>query len=279
MEGNVNLTIESSVTLNNGVKMPRLGIGTWQIRDGRPVRRTLGWAFEAGYRHIDTAAMYGNERGVGEAVRDSDVPRDEIFVTTKLWNSDHGYENALRAFDKSMQRLGLDYVDLYLIHWPVSGQREETWRALEKIYTEGRARAIGVSNYTIRHLEDLLRVAEVVPTVNQVEFHPWLFQKDLLDYCKEHDIVLEAYSPLTKGRRLNDPALLEVAERYSKSPAQILIRWVLQHDMVVIPKSSDPDHIRANADVFDFEISEEDMCRIDAFDENYRCTWDPTEVR
>ena len=270
------LTIESTLTLNNDVEMPRLGIGTWQIRDGRPVRRTLEWAFEAGYRHVDTAAMYGNERGVGRAIRESEIPREEMFVTTKLWNSDHGYDNALRAFDESMQRLSLETVDLYLIHWPVSGQRAETWRALERIYEEGRARAIGVSNYTIRHLEDLFTTANVAPAVNQVEFHPWLYQKDLLDYCNEHDIVLEAYSPLTKGERLDDPELQKFAEKYDKSPAQILIRWVLQHDMVVIPKSSNPDHIRANADVFDFEISEQDMCRIDAFDENYHCTWDPT---
>jgi diketogulonate reductase-like aldo/keto reductase len=269
------LTIESTLTLNNDVEMPRLGIGTWQIRDGRPVRRALKWAFEAGYRHIDTAAMYGNERGVGQAIRESAIPREDIFVTTKLWNTDHGYDNALRAFDKSLQRLGFDYVDLYLIHWP-SGQRAETWRALERIYEEGRARAIGVSNYTIRHLEDLFTTANVAPAVNQVEFHPWLYQKDLLDYCNEHGIVLEAYSPLTKGERLGDPALQKFAEKYDKSPAQILIRWVLQHDMVVIPKSSNPDHIRANADVFDFKISEEDMCHIDAFDENYHCTWDPT---
>lgn len=270
------LTIKSTITLNNDVEMPRLGIGTWQIRDGRPVRRTLEWAFETNYRHVDTAAMYGNERGVGRAVRESEIPREEIFVTTKLWNDDHGYDNALRAFDKSLQRLGFDYVDLYLIHWPVSGLREETWRALEKIYNEGRVRAVGVSNYTIQHLEDLLQIAEVIPTVNQVEFHPWLYQKELLDYCNGHDIVLEAYSPLTKGERLDHPRLKKIAASYDKSPAQILIRWALQHDIVVIPKSSNPDHIRANADVFDFEISGEDMCRIDAFDENYHCTWDPT---
>ncbi|MGC9399529.1 MAG: aldo/keto reductase [Anaerolineae bacterium] len=271
------LTMMSTITLNNGVEMPRLGIGTWQIRDGRPVRQALAWAFEAGYRHIDTAAMYGNERGVGQAIRESGLPREEVFVTTKLWNTDHGYDNALRAFDESLRRLGLDTVDLYLIHWPVSGLRAETWRALERIYEEGRARAIGVSNYTIRHLEDLLKTANVAPTVNQVEFHPWLYQKELLEYCNAHDIVLEAYSPLTKGHRLNDPRLREIADKYNKSPAQILIRWVLQHDMVVIPKSSNPDHIRANAEVFDFEISEEDMYRIDAFDENYHCTWDPTD--
>ncbi|MGC9357760.1 MAG: aldo/keto reductase [Anaerolineae bacterium] len=285
------LTIESTVTLNNGVEIPRFGLGTWQIRDGRPVRRAIEWALEAGYRLIDTAAMYGNERGVGQAVKQSGIPREEIFVTTKLWNNDHGYEPALRAFDESMRKLGLDYVDLYLIHWPVSGLRAETWRALEEIYEEGRARAIGVSNYTIRHLEDLLGGAgtapaanhpsssgrsPTVPAVNQVEFHPWLYQKDLLDYCVEHDILLEAYSPLTKGRRLDNPALRELAEAYGKSPAQILIRWALQHDIVVIPKSDDKEHIQENTDVFDFEISERDMCRLDDLDENYHCTWDPT---
>lgn len=285
------LTIESTVTLNNGVEMPRVGLGTWQIRDGRPVRRAIEWALEAGYRLIDTAAMYGNERGVGQAVKQSGIPREEIFVTTKLWNNDHGYEPALQAFDESMRKLGLDYVDLYLIHWPVSGLRAETWRALEKIYEEGRARAIGVSNYTIRHLEDLLGGTDTVPAtnhssssgrsltvpaVNQVEFHPWLYQKELLDYCVEHDIRLEAYSPLTKGRRLDNPALREIAESYGKSTAQILIRWALQHDIVVIPKSDDKQHIRDNADIFDFEISERDMCRLDDLDEDFHCTWDPT---
>jgi diketogulonate reductase-like aldo/keto reductase len=270
------LTIESTTTLNNGVEMPMLGLGTWQIRDGKPVRRAIEWALEAGYRHIDTAAMYGNERGVGQAVRESGVPRAEIFVTTKLWNDDHGYDRALRAFEESLRKLDLDYVDLYLIHWPVPGTRQETWRALEKVYNEGRAKAIGVSNYTIRHIEDLLGSAEVAPTVNQVEFHPWLYQKDLLEYCREHEIQLEAYSPLTKGNRLDNPQVGEIAEKYGKSPAQILIRWALEHDVVVIPKSSDKQHIRDNADIFDFEISEQDLCRLDDLDENYRCTWDPT---
>ena len=270
------LTIESTTTLNNGVEMPMLGLGTWQIRDGQPVRRAIEWALEAGYRHIDTAAMYGNERGVGQAVRESGIPREEIFVTTKLWNDDHGYDQALRAFDESLRNLDLDYVDLYLIHWPVPGTRKETWRALEKIHKEGRAKAIGVSNYTIRHIEDLLGSAEVAPTVNQVEFHPWLYQQDLLEYCREHEIQLEAYSPLTKGNRLDNPRVGEIAEKYGKSPAQILIRWALEHDVVVIPKSSDKQHIQDNADVFDFEISEEDMCRLDDLDEDYRCTWDPT---
>ncbi len=270
------LTIESTITLNNGVEMPRLGLGTWQIRDGKPVRQAIEWALEAGYRHIDTAAMYGNERGVGQAVRESGLPREELFVTTKLWNDDHGYEPALRAFDESLSKLGFDYVDLYLIHWPVPHTRTDTWRALEKIYDEGRAKAIGVSNYTIRHIEDLLKDADVVPAVNQVEFHPWLYQKELLEYCTEQDIVLEAYSPLTKGNRIDHPRLREVGERHGKSPAQVLIRWALQRDVVVIPKSSNPDHIRANAAVFDFALSEEEMCRLDDLDENYHCTWDPT---
>jgi diketogulonate reductase-like aldo/keto reductase len=269
------LTIDSTTTLNNGVEMPLLGFGTWQIR-GESVVRAIEWALEDGYRLIDTAAMYGNERGVGRAVRASGLPREELFVTTKLWNDSHGYDPALRAFDESMERLGLDYVDLYLIHWP-AGRRAETWRALEKVYRQGRAKAIGVSNYTIRHLEDLLSTAEVIPTVNQVEFHPWLYQNELLDYCREHEIQLEAYSPLTKGERLGNPKLVEIAEAYGKDPAQILIRWALQHDVVVIPKSDDRDHIRENANVFDFEITEEDMCRLDDLDENYHCTWDPTD--
>lgn len=269
------LTIKSTVTLNNGVNMPLLGLGVYQAV-GREGEQAVTWALEVGYRHIDTAKFYGNEVEVGRAVRQSGISREEVFIVTKLWNSDHGYDRARTAFHESRQRLDLGAVDLYLIHWPVSAQRGESWRALEDLYAEGQMRAIGVSNYTIPHLEELLATARVVPAVNQVEFHPWLYQRELLEFCRAHGIQLEAYSPLTKGERLRDPRLTEIARKYGKTPAQILIRWCLQHEVVVIPKSSNPQRIRENADVYDFEISAEDMCRLDAFDERYHCTWDPT---
>lgn len=269
------LTINSTVTLNNGVKMPLLGLGVYQAR-GREGEQAVTWALEAGYRHIDTAKFYGNEAEVGHAVRESGVPREDVFVVTKLWNNDHGYNAARAAFQESQKRLNLGIVDLYLIHWPVSAQRGESWRALEALHAEGQVRAIGVSNYTIEHLQELLATARVVPAVNQVEFHPWLYQKKLLEFCRAHGIQLEAYSPLTKGERLHDPRLEAIARKYGKSPAQILIRWCLQHEVVVIPKSTNPQRIRENAEIYDFEITMEDICRLDAFDERYHCTWDPT---
>lgn len=267
------LSIDSKVELNNGVSIPRLGLGVYQARS---TTRAVLHAFECGYRHVDTAALYGNEAEVGEAVRESGVARGDIFVTTKLWNSDHGYDNALRAFDASISRLGLDYVDLYLLHWPVQGLRGDSWRALEKLYEEKRCRAIGVSNYMIRHLDELLGQCNVPPAVNQVEFSPFLFLQDLLSYCRQHKIQLEAYSPLTKGERLSWPALQTVASRYRKSVAQILIRWSLQHGLVVIPKSSNAERIAENADVFDFEISDEDMAALNAMHEDLHTSWDPT---
>ena len=270
--------IATTAKLNNGVEIPYLGLGVYEARAGAQAQNAVRWALEAGYRQIDTAKFYGNERDVGIAVRESDVPRAEVFVTTKLWNSDHGYENALRAFEHSNDLLGLDYVDLYLIHWP-QGNRAESWRALLEIYENGQSRAIGVSNYTIRHLEELLANSPVVPAVNQVEFHPFLYQKELLEFCRAHGIQLQAYSPLTKGHRLNDARITRVAGQYSKSNAQILIRWALQHDVVVIPKSTNQGRIQENADVFDFEISEEDMAFLDALDENSHITWDPSDVR
>lgn len=273
------LSIQSTVRLNNGVEMPRLGLGVYQAPSGGPTSDAVLWAFANGYRHVDTAALYGNERDVGEAVRASGIPREEIFVTTKLWNDDHGYDAALRAFDESQSRLGLDVVDLYLIHWPVEGLRDESWRALEKLYRDGRCRAIGVSNYTIGHLDQLLARCEVKPVVNQVEFSPFLHQADLLGHCHRHGVRLEAYSPLTKGHRLRDATLLSVGDRHGKTPAQVLIRWALQRDTVVIPKSTDRDRIAENANVFDFELGDEEMATLDGLHEGLRTSWDPTGVR
>jgi diketogulonate reductase-like aldo/keto reductase len=213
---------------------------------------------------------------VGEAIHSSGIPREEIFVTTKLWNDDHGYDGALRAFEESRERLGLDVVDLYLIHWPVRRLRVDSWRALEKLYRDGLCRAVGVSNYTVRHLDELLNTCEVVPAVNQVEFSPFLYQRDLLEHCHANGVRLEAYSPLTKGRRLSDPTLAEMAGRYGKTPAQVLVRWALERDVVVIPKSARPERIRENADVFDFVLEPDDLATLDGLDEGLHTSWDPT---
>jgi len=294
------LTIATKLALNDGQLIPQLGLGVWQTRAGATCEAAVLAALEAGYRHIDTAAMYGNEESVGAAIRRSGIPREQIFVTTKLWNSDHG--NPERALDASLRQLKMGYVDLYLIHYPVR-QRRQSWRTLEILRAKGKARSIGVSNFTISHLTELLAETDTVPVVNQVEFHPYLFQRDLLDFCVGRNIVLEAYSPLTKGERLNDPKLVAVAKKYStagaqpatsrshwplverrarssetKSTAQILIRWALQHGLAVIPKSANRRRIFENADIFDFEISREDMKLLDGFNENFRTCWDPTDA-
>ncbi len=272
------LTIASTSKLNSGVEMPLLGLGVYQTPPGKATEEAVKFALKIGYRHIDTASLYGNEESVGLAVRGSGVPRDQVFVTTKLWNSDHGYDSALRACEKSLRRLGIGYIDLYLIHWPVSQLREESWKALLELQRRGSCRAIGVSNYTVRHLDELLEGSKVVPDVDQVEFNPFLYQEELLRFCKGKGIQLEAYSPLTRGHRLRHPAVLEVARTYSTSPAQIMIRWGLQHGLVVIPKSARPERIRENSEVFDFEISPADMSRLDSLGENLHTDWDPTDA-
>ena len=274
----MSLTLGSRVTLNDGNKMPVLGLGMWQAGSGKETRKAVAYALQIGYRLFDTAKLYGNERDVGVAVRESGIPREEIFVTTKLWNNDHGYESALRAFEKSRRELGLDYVDLYLIHWPVPGLRHESWKALLKLHDGGLARSIGVSNYTIRHLEELLPATPIPPAVNQVEFHPFLYQKELLQFCVSNRIQLEAYSPLTRGHRLKHPVINQVAAKYKRTSAQVLIRWSLQHGLVVIPKSIRPDRIRENAAVFDFELKREDMERLDSLDESSHVAWNPEDL-
>lgn len=258
--------------------MPIFGLGIYQFRKDKKIRDAVLYALEIGYRLIDTAKIYGNEEDIGEALKESSIPREEIFVTTKLWNSDHGYDAAVAACDKSLKRLGLSYIDLYLIHWPVQGLRNETWKALETLLREGKCCAVGVSNYTIWHLEDLLKHSSTIPAVNQVEFSPYLYQEDLLEFCRLHDIQLEAYSPLTRGVKLHDPNLVAVAAKYSKSPSQILIRWALQRGTIVIPKSSKKERIHENANVFDFVISQKDMRVLDSFHENLRTNWDPSKI-
>ncbi|MFX0010664.1 MAG: aldo/keto reductase [Candidatus Hermodarchaeota archaeon] len=271
------LKINSKVKLNNGVSMPILGLGTWNLR-GKEASRAILWALEIGYRHIDTASMYGNEKTIGEALKESKIPRDEIFITTKVWTSDQGYENTLVAFDKSRELLNLDYIDLYLIHWPVTGLRSTTWKALEKLYDLGHVRAIGVSNFIIRHLEELKENLEVIPAVNQVEFSPFLYQKELMEYCKSKSIFLESYCPLTRTRKFNNPTLAAIGQKHSKTPAQVLIRWGLQHDIITIPKSGDKKHLTENADVFDFSLDESDMKKLDNLNEDYRLVDDPNLI-
>ncbi len=237
------------------------------------------YALKAGYRLFDSAAWYGNERSLGKAIREGPIPREQVFVTTKVWNADHGYEPALKAFDESYGRLGLDHVDLYLIHWPVEGKRLDTWRALETVLDGGLARSIGVSNYMVHHLEELLDNSDVVPAVNQIELHPWNYisRKATVDLCRKKGILLEAYSPLTKGRMLDNGTLGEVARACQRTPAQVLIRWGLQHGFIEIPKSSVARHIRENAVVFDFELSEEHMEKLDALDRSMATGWDPSD--
>lgn len=272
------LSINGKIKLNNGIEIPYLGLGVYLTKAGDETINAVKWALQAGYRHIDTAKVYGNEKEVGIALKESGIPRSEVFITTKLWNTDHGLESALKAFDNSLEALGLEYIDLYLIHWPGTQKRGESWKALEKIYKEGRCRAIGVSNYTIRHLNELMSFCEIVPAVNQVEFSPFLYQKELLNYCYKNNLQLEAYSPLARARKLEDARLIEIAKMYSKTPAQILIRWSLQHNLVVIPKSARKERIIENADVFDFNISAQDMEKLDSMNENFRVAWDPSTL-
>lgn len=270
------LSLSSTIPLNNGVEIPALGLGVFKVPDGEAFR-VVSEALEIGYRHIDTAAYYENERGVGRAVRESGLAREEVFVTTKLWHTDNGYREALAACDRSLEALGMDYVDLYLVHWP-RGNRQDAWRAMERILDEGKARAVGVSNYLVRHLDETIARSPVVPAIDQIEFSPFLYQKDLLSYCRDKGIVLEAYSPLTRGRRLDDPRLVALAREYGRTPAQMMIRWVLQKGMVVIPKSVHVERMRENASVFDFEISAQDEATMDSFNEDYHTTWNPEEI-
>lgn len=272
------LDLTSTRKLNSGAEIPVLGLGVYQTPPGKITQEAVKFALKIGYRHVDTASLYGNEEDVGKGVRDSGVPREQVYVTTKLWNSDHGYDSALRACDRSLKRLGLGYVDLYLIHWPVPELRNETWKALVELQRRGSCRAIGVSNYTVRHLQELVDSSEVIPDVNQVEFNPFLYQKELLRFCNGKGIQLEAYSPLTRGHKLRHPVVLSVAERYSKSAAQVMIRWGLQHGLVVIPKSARPERIKENSEVFDFEISAADMASLDSLGEDLHTDWDPTDA-
>lgn len=266
-----------AVTLRDGVEIPQLGFGVFQVRP-EDTQEAVEEALEVGYRHIDTAAAYRNERGVGAAIAASGIPREEIFVTTKLWNSHQGYESALGAFRKSLDRLGLDHVDLYLIHWPVptEGRALDTWRAFERVHDEGRSRTIGVSNFRIEDLEQLQQQAFIQPTVNQIELHPHFPQAELREWHEEHAIATESWSPLAQGGLLVNEAIAGVAARHERTPAQVILRWHLQLGNVVIPKSATPARIRENFELFDFELSEEDMTEIAALDVGQRIGPDPS---
>ncbi|MFJ9289042.1 glyoxal/methylglyoxal reductase [Bacillus halotolerans] len=271
-------SLKDTVKLHNGVEMPWFGLGVFKVENGSEATESVKAAIKNGYRSIDTAAVYKNEEGVGIGIKESGVAREELFITSKVWNEDQGYDTTLAAFEKSLERLQLDYLDLYLIHWPGKDKYKDTWRALEKLYKDGKIRAIGVSNFQVHHLEELLKDAEIKPMVNQVEFHPRLTQKELRDYCKKQGIQLEAWSPLMQGQLLDNEVLTQIAEKYNKSVAQVILRWDLQHEVVTIPKSIKEHRIIENADIFDFELSQEDMDKIDALNKDERVGPNPDEL-
>jgi diketogulonate reductase-like aldo/keto reductase len=263
----------TTVQLNDGQKIPQVGLGVWQSGGG--TKRAVLAALEAGYRHIDTAAVYGNEAQVGAAIAESGVPREQVFVTSKLWNNDHGYDKALQAYEASLNRLKLDYLDLYLIHWPVAGLRLDSWRALEQLSADKRVRSIGVSNFLAVHLNELTKVAKVLPAVNQLELTPFLQRSETVARCRELGITLQAYSPLTRGQRLDHAVVVELARSLGRSPAQVLLRWGIQQGFVVLPKSVHAPRIAENAALFDFELDAAAMQRLDALEEHLVTGWDP----
>jgi diketogulonate reductase-like aldo/keto reductase len=272
----MNITdINGTVQLANGVQMPYFGLGVFKTKDGQEVIDSVTYALDAGYRHIDTAAIYDNEEGVGIAIEKNATDRKDIFLTTKVWNADQGYDSTLKAFDTSLAKLKTDYLDLYLIHWPVKGKYKETWRALETLYADGRVKAIGVSNFLQHHLEDLFQTAKVIPMVDQLEFHPYLVQQPLLDFCEQQQVQYEAWSPLMQGKAFEVPLLKELAAKYQVSVAQLVLRWDLQKGVVTIPKSIRNERVISNADIFHFNISEEDVQKIAALDWEERVGPDP----
>jgi diketogulonate reductase-like aldo/keto reductase len=271
--------LQDTVTLHNGVKMPWLGLGVFKVEEGPELVNAVKTAIVKGYRSIDTAAIYGNEEGVGEGIRqglkEAGLSREDIFVTSKVWNADLGYEETLAAYETSLQKLGLEYLDLYLIHWPVEGKYKEAWKALETLYKEEKVRAVGVSNFQIHHLEDLMKDGDVKPVINQVEYHPRLTQKEMHAFCQKHDIQLEAWSPLMQGELLDNDVLKGIAEKHGKSVAQIILRWDLQNGVVTIPKSTKEHRIVENSSLFDFELDAEDVSKINELNQNHRVGPDP----
>jgi methylglyoxal/glyoxal reductase len=267
---------DATTTLNNGVSMPWLGLGVWQIRSDAETERVVRTAIEQGYRSIDTAKIYGNERGVGRAIRSCGVPRERLFITTKVWNDEVRSGRVAEAFDESLEQLGLDYIDLYLVHWPIAGKIVPAWKAMEKLARSGRVKAIGVSNHMVPHLTELLDVAAIPPAINQIEFHPYLQSRELVTFCRGNNIQVEAWSPLMRGGPLlHDPVLVEIAKRHGKSVAQIVLRWDLQSGVVTIPKSVKSHRIAENAGLFDFALSADEMTAINALDRSDRAGPDP----
>ena len=268
--------LKATVSLNNGVRMPWVGLGVFQVPQDAEAAAACRAAFACGYRHIDTAALYRNERGVGQAVRDSGVPREQLFITTKVWNDDIRAGRIEAAFEQSLKLLGLDYLDLYLLHWPIKGRHRDAWRAMEQLSRTGRVKAIGVSNYMIPHLDELLATAEIVPAVNQFEFHPYLQSKPLVAHCRRHGIQVEAWSPLQQaGALLQDQTLAAIAKKHGRTVAQIILRWDVQGGVITIPKSVRPQRIAENAGIFDFALTAAEMAAIDALDRNARNGADP----
>jgi diketogulonate reductase-like aldo/keto reductase len=276
--GLMNLTLDTTVALHGTVQIPLLGFGTFKVKNGQDVEQAVATALDLGYRHIDTAVIYRNEEGVGRAVAASGIDRSEIFVTTKVWNSDQGHEPTLQAIDASLERLGMDYVDLYLVHWPKPAHTPETWRAMEEIQASGKAQAIGVSNYLTHHLDQLLEKATVLPSINQIQFHPHLQSPDLVDYCDDRGIVIEAWGPLKRGQVIDDPELAAIAATHGLTVPQVVLRWMLQRGVVTIPKSVTPSRIAENADLYGFELSTDEMAAINAMDRDDRVGAHPDHI-
>ncbi len=272
------LAINTTKTLHNGVEMPRFGLGVYKMTDKEAAVEAMLTALNAGYTAIDTASIYDNEHEVGEAIRATDKKREDIFVTSKVWNTDQGYDNTLRAFEASLKRLRLDYLDLYLTHWAMPDTYEETYRAIQRLYDEKLVRSIGVSNHQQHHLEKLMAKANTKPMVNQIELHPQLTQEPLRQFCADNDIAVTSWSPLARGRLLDDPVIAKIGENYGKSIAQVIIRWHLQHDLIVIPKSVKPERILENADVFNFTLTAEEMKMIDGLNQDWRSGTHPDEI-
>jgi len=269
------LSIKDRTKLSNGIEMPWFGLGVWQSEEGEEVENAVRWAIDCGYRSIDTASIYENEFGVGKAIKECGVPRDEIFITTKLWNTDVRSGDITGAFETSLKKLDCDYFDLYLIHWAVPGKFIEAWQEMENLYQQGKTRAIGVSNFLVHHLKELEQRSSVIPAINQVEFHPYLVQPELLSYCNEKGIQLEAWSPMMQGKIIGVPEIVEIGRKYNKNAAQVTLRWDLQHRIISIPKSVRRDRIISNAEIFDFELTEGEMQLIDSLDRNERIGPDP----
>lgn len=274
--------LQATITLYNGVKMPWFGLGVFKVEEGPELVNAVKFAIKQGYRSIDTAAIYGNEEGVGQAIREAineyGITREELFITSKVWNSDLGYESTLAAYETSLGKLGLDYLDLYLIHWPKEDKYSQAWRALETLYKEGKVKAIGVSNFQVHHLEKIMQDAEIKPMVNQVEYHPRLTQQEVKAFCDQHGIQFEAWSPLMQGQLFDNPLLKDLANKYNKTVAQVILRWDLQNGVVTIPKSTKEHRIIENSNLFDFELTTEDMDRISSLNENHRVGPDPDNI-